>query len=57
MSLHALRSMNPVQHVDGFQFDQHSILDQQIGHVGADDHAVIMHRDIVLLLDIQTRFS
>jgi hypothetical protein len=36
--IHALRPMDRVQHVDGFQFDQHRILDQQIGRVRSDDH-------------------
>ena len=49
--------MDQIQNLNGFQFDQNNILDQQVGGVCPDDSAVVMDGDIMLLFDIETSLA
>jgi len=49
----ALGGVSAVQRLDGFQFDDDGLLDQQFGRVLPDDNAVVANCNPVLLLDGQ----
>jgi hypothetical protein len=55
--VYALCAVDRIQRADSFQFDENGILDQHIGRVSTDHHAIIVDSHIVLLFDRQTAFA
>jgi len=41
---------------DGFHFNNHMVIDQQVGNILPDYYIVIKHFDFLLCFDLQIRF-